>query len=454
MPRRPAVSTTRRLLLSLDREDRAGLAREHGYKVETAEIERVAERLEGQDPQRAKTVSAINEANRELWAAAASPGVAPAARAGYLQAIARNEERLLRIAGPEGERTGPARYVAVARKDRCAARGRGKDAGLFCDEPPAPGRTRCRIHGGASPVVAARAYPLSGARCRCGKVTSMSKGRMRCRNAQQHAACEQPSVSAVVLEREFGAWLTMATTLRDQDRARIAKLVRAHMLHGADAGKAARLGVAIKRLTDAFTWGALEEDDYRSQLADLRAQLGRVEQLPEERRILVAPKMAADFASTWQEASPEVQRRITWTICSRILIDRGTFTEVDVRKDVAPLFAVAVFRFDAAVPTGFEPAISSLTGTYARPLHHGTVAEIRGSSARTPLRASILSPMPPETERGGECASFHSPPLPVWPTSRGLARQCRLVAHGSGHLGRDAARPRQSREREVESRLP
>ena len=28
-----------------------------------------------------------------------------------------------------------------------------------------------------------------------------------------------------------------------------------------------------------------------------------------------------------------------------------------------------------AVPTGFEPAISSLTGTYARPLHHGTVPE-------------------------------------------------------------------------------
>src|SRR5688572_24198462 len=29
--------------------------------------------------------------------------------------------------------------------------------------------------------------------------------------------------------------------------------------------------------------------------------------------------------------------------------------------------------FDTAVPTGFEPAISSLTGTYARPLHHGTM---------------------------------------------------------------------------------
>ena len=138
------------------------LAREHGYKVETADIEGwVAERLEGQDPQRVKTLSAINEANRELWAAAAGPGVAPAAKAGYLQAIARNEERLLRIA-PEGERTGPARYVPAARPGRCGARGRGKQAGLFCDEPPAPGRTRCRVHGGASPVGAAHPRTTHG----------------------------------------------------------------------------------------------------------------------------------------------------------------------------------------------------------------------------------------------------------------------------------------------------
>lgn len=144
------------------------LAREHGLKVEVAEIERwVAERLEGQDPQRAKTVSAINEANRELWAAAASPGVAPAAKAGYLQAIARNEERLLRI-GPDGERFGPARYVPAARTGRCGARGRGKDAGLFCDEPPAAGRRRCRIHGGASPAGAAHPRTAHGLYARGG----------------------------------------------------------------------------------------------------------------------------------------------------------------------------------------------------------------------------------------------------------------------------------------------
>lgn len=33
----------------------------------------------------------------------------------------------------------------------CGARLRGKLAGRFCTEDPAKGRTRCRVHGGASP---------------------------------------------------------------------------------------------------------------------------------------------------------------------------------------------------------------------------------------------------------------------------------------------------------------
>ena len=34
-----------------------------------------------------------------------------------------------------------------------------------------------------------------------------------------------------------------------------------------------------------------------------------------------------------------------------------------------------------ATPTGFEPAISGLTGQYVKPLHHGAAAEC-GLSAR------------------------------------------------------------------------
>lgn len=134
------------------------LAREHGYKATPAKVQAwVDDRLKrlGQDPQKAKTVGAITEANRELWAAAAAPGVAPAAKAGYLQAIARNEERMLHIARVEGKRAdAPARYVAEARTGSCGARGRGERAGLFCDESPVEDRLRCRIHGGASPRAA------------------------------------------------------------------------------------------------------------------------------------------------------------------------------------------------------------------------------------------------------------------------------------------------------------
>jgi len=68
--------------------------------------------------------------------------------------------------------------------------------------------------------------------------------------------------------------------------------VRAQLLRGTDAGKASRLRTAMKRLTDAFTWGALEEDDYRAQLSDLRSQIERAEQVPDERRILEATQMA------------------------------------------------------------------------------------------------------------------------------------------------------------------
>ena len=62
--------------------------------------------------------------------------------------------------------------------------------------------------------------------------------------------------------------------------------------------------------------------------------------------------------------------------------------------------------FGLAVPTGFEPAISSLTGTYARPLHHGTEQK---------KRAFALSPhtIMKKKRRRVRFLSLVAPP--VWP---------------------------------------
>lgn len=48
------------------------------------------------------------------------------------------------------------------------------------------------------------------------------------------------------------------------------------------------------------------------------------------------------------------------------------FLKLEAPIKAATLTSSPAACFTSAVPTGFEPAISSLTGTYARPLHHGT----------------------------------------------------------------------------------
>ncbi len=71
--------------------------------------------------------------------------------------------------------------------------------------------------------------------------------------------------------------------------------------------------------------------------------------------------------------SPEVRRRITWAICSRVKVERGTFTEVDVRKAVAPLFALAAFAFGGRA-RGFD-----LTS------HHRLVEDLKAYAAAADL---------------------------------------------------------------------
>lgn len=60
---------------------------------------------------------------------------------------------------------------------------------------------------------------------------------------------------ATTLEDSFGEWLTVATTLRTEDRTKLAATIRAKVRRGSDATKAARVRLAMKRITDAFAWG-------------------------------------------------------------------------------------------------------------------------------------------------------------------------------------------------------
>lgn len=116
--------------------------------------------------------------------------------------------------------------------------------------------------------------------------------------------------------------------LDDKRRTRVAEIIRAKVRRGSDAAKATRIRTAIKRLTDAFTWGAIEEDDYRAQLVDLRTQLVVSEHLPDERRIVEATTTAQDIPRAWVLATPEQRRRIVWSTFSLIRVGDGRVTAV------------------------------------------------------------------------------------------------------------------------------
>lgn len=154
------------------------------------------------------------------------------------------------------------------------------------------------------------------------------------------AANGAPSASRPQPWESFGEWITAATTLRVEDRTKLAAIIRAKVRRGSDATKAARVRQAMKRITEAFTWGALEEDDYRKQLGDLRAQLAVVERQPDEQRILEATRLAQDIPVAWATASPDQRRRIVWSTFEIIRIREGRIVSVRPKPTTAPLLAL------------------------------------------------------------------------------------------------------------------
>ena len=80
--------------------------------------------------------------------------------------------------------------------------------------------------------------------------------------------------------------------LNATSRTKVTGIIRARLSRGSDVTKAARIRSAIKRLTDAFKWNGIEEDDYRQQLRELQAELALCERVPDERRMLEAMRIA------------------------------------------------------------------------------------------------------------------------------------------------------------------
>jgi len=193
-----------------------------------------------------------------------------------------------------------------------------------------------------------RVYLLSGVtRCAScgGQVTAVEDQRMRCRRSAQHERCSEPSAPAERLEAQLGEWLTAAFALPANLKVRVAALVRAKARaagSGETVERATAVRGAIKRLTDAYTWGALIEADYREQLRALKDQLDRLDTAPDERRMMTAIRLAQDLAATWERARPERRKQLIAELFEVIRVGGGRIVAVKPRPAVMPLVAVTV----------------------------------------------------------------------------------------------------------------
>jgi len=149
---------------------------------------------------------------------------------------------------------------------------------------------------------------------------------------------------------QLGAWLCSAFVLPANLKVKVAALVRAKARGSGTAQsaeraatlRAATLRTAIKRLTDAYTWGALGEADYREKLRELKNQLELVDAAPDERRMMTAIKLAQDLAAAWELARPERRKQLVAELFETVRVGGGRIVSVKPKSAVMPLVAVTV----------------------------------------------------------------------------------------------------------------
>jgi hypothetical protein len=80
-------------------------------------------------------------------------------------------------------------------------------------------------------------------------------------SSDHHVSRTTASNMRDVLGHLCRVWLTAAVVIPVRLKAKVAVLVRARLSRGSNDDSAEKLRLAIKRLTDAFTWGGVTEAD-------------------------------------------------------------------------------------------------------------------------------------------------------------------------------------------------
>jgi hypothetical protein len=131
-----------------------------------------------------------------------------------------------------------------------------------------------------------------------------------------------------------------------------------------------RHALEVETLVVAVIFGhmsgaGIEEAEYRSEVQRIRAELDAAQQLPSERRVLAAIRLAQDSPKAWDVARPERRRQLVWAIFDSVKVSDGRVVSVRRKPSIAPLLALRVEKRgpDRIRDRGIAPVLFGLPVT-------------------------------------------------------------------------------------------
>jgi DNA invertase Pin-like site-specific DNA recombinase len=217
-----------------------------------------------------------------------------------------------------------------------------------------------------------RIYPLTGL-IRCRECNTAMRGQAEHdRRFYRDPApaygrpCDQVKlVAAEVVENrlvEFFHGLRLPDDIRD---GVIRKLQGAQELDKSEEAKT-RLNNQLERAKRLFVLGDISETEYqhdKARIESLRSQIQPVQTAD----LQEASKLLETFGTVLAKATSSEQKQFFHTVLQDVYVENKKVVAIRPKPIYYNLMCMS-----PADPTGFEPAISALTGPHVWPLHHGS----------------------------------------------------------------------------------
>ncbi len=191
----------------------------------------------------------------------------------------------------------------------------------------------------------------------------------------------------------------------------------------------------LARLKEMYEWGDVTPDEYRARRDQLRHELAALPPDVSDRKAELE-RLAAyleNVGSAWHDATQEQRNRLAHTLFETIRVEDRTIKGITPQIEFTPLLLLnhlnrlnrldqigeeqrakkevgtsseVSTQFSPAEATGFEPAVSALTGLHVRPLHHASIwvphilpqprseCQVQPPFLRAPSRLQKSSPAP------------------------------------------------------------